>query len=77
MRITLHLSGGLRAVLAHLPEEMTIRMEGQASLREILVEAGINPLLVMLITVEGERREKDQVIDHDARIELVGPMAGG
>jgi hypothetical protein len=77
MRITLHLSGGLRAVLAHLPEEMTIGMEGQASLREILVEAGINPLLVMLITVEGERREKDQVIDHDARIELVGPMAGG
>jgi hypothetical protein len=77
MRITLHLSGGLRAVLAHLPEEMTIRKEGPASLREILVEAGINPLLVMLITVDGERREKDQVIDHDARIGLVGPMAGG
>jgi hypothetical protein len=52
-------------------------MEGPASLRQILVEAGINPLLVMLITVDGERGEKDQVIDHDARIGLVGPVAGG
>jgi hypothetical protein len=52
-------------------------MEGPASLREILVEAWINPLLVMLITVDGERREKNRVIDHDARIGLVGPMAGG
>jgi len=77
MKITLHLSGGLRAVLAHLPEEMRIHMDGPASLREILVKAGINPLLVMLVTVDGKRGEKDQVIDHDARIGLVGPMAGG
>jgi hypothetical protein len=77
MKITLHLSGGLRAVLAHLPEEMRIHMDGPASLREILVKAGINPLLVMLVTVDGERGEKDQVIDHDTRITLVGPMAGG
>jgi sulfur carrier protein ThiS len=77
MRITLHFSGGLRAVLAHLPEELTIHMDGPASLREILVQAGINPLLVVLITVDGKRGEKDQVIDHDARINVVGPMAGG
>jgi hypothetical protein len=77
MRITLHLSGGLRAVLAHLPEVITIHREGPASLREILVRAGINPLLVMLVTVDGERGDKDQVIDHDARIDVLGPMAGG
>lgn len=52
-------------------------MDGPASLREILVQAGINPLLVVLITVDGKRGEKDQVIDHDARINVVGPMAGG
>lgn len=77
MRLTLYLSGGLRAVLEHLPEEMTIHIRGPASLREVLLQAGINPALVMLITVDGERGDKDQVIDHDAEIVLVGPMAGG
>lgn len=77
MRITLHLSGGLRAVLEHLPEKITIEFEGPTSLREILVRAGINPLLVMAVTVDGERRDKDQVIDHDGRINVVGPVAGG
>ena len=77
MRIVLHLSGGLRAILPHLPEEIAIDVEEPVSLREILVQAGINPLLVVLITVDGKRGEKDQVIDHDARIGLVGPMAGG
>ena len=77
MRLTLYLSGGLRAVLAHLPEEMTVHIEGPALLADILVQAGINPLLVMLVTVDGERKNKDQVIDHDSRIDVVGPMAGG
>jgi hypothetical protein len=27
--------------------------------------------------VDGERWDKDQVIDHDARIDVLGPMAGG
>ncbi|MBW2096534.1 MAG: hypothetical protein JRI80_16805 [Deltaproteobacteria bacterium] len=77
MRLTLYLSGGLRAVLTHLPEEMTIYVEGPAPLREVLIQAGINPALVMLVTVDGERGDKDQVIDHDAGIGLIGPVAGG
>jgi hypothetical protein len=77
MRITLHLSGGLRAVLEHLPGKMTVDVAEPSALREILVQAGINPLLVMVVTVDGERGEKDQVIDHDAAIGLIGPMAGG
>ncbi len=77
MRISLHLSGGLRAVLAHLPETMTLHVDGLASLRDILVRAGINPLLVMVVIVDGERVDKDVVVDQDAEIVLVGPMAGG
>jgi len=77
MRITLHLSGGLRAVLGDLPEEIIIHVEGPASLRHILAQAGINPLLVMMVTVDGERGDKDQAVDHDAEIGLIGPMAGG
>lgn len=77
MKITLRLSGGLRAVLTHLPEETTIHLDEPVSLEEILVQAGIKPLLIMAVIVDGERGDKDQVIDHDAVIHLIGPMAGG
>ena len=77
MRLTLYLSGGLRAVLSHLPEEITLHREGPASLEEVLVQAGISPFLVMLVTVDGQRVDKDEVVDQDAEIGLIGPMAGG
>ena len=77
MRVTLHLSGGLRAILNDLPGKMTVELKGPQPVKAILEKAGINPLLVMLVTVDGIRKEKDQVIDHDAEIVVVGPMAGG
>jgi hypothetical protein len=77
MRITLHLSGGLRAVLEQLPEQVKLEVEGPASVRDILIQAGINPVLVMVVTVDGDRGDKEQIIDHDAAIGLIGPMAGG
>jgi len=77
VRITLHLSGGLRAVLNHLPGEMTMELEGLAPVRAVLERAGINPLLVMMVTIDGKQQDKDELIDHDAEIVVVGPMAGG
>jgi len=77
VRITLHLSGGLRAVLNHLPGETTIELEGPAPVRAVLEKAGINPLLVMMVTVDGETTDKEQILVHDAEIALVGPVAGG
>ncbi len=77
MRITLHLSGGLRAVLNHLPGEMTIELKGTAPVRAVLERTGINPLLVMMVTVDGETADKDQMLDHDAEVVVVGPVAGG
>ncbi len=77
MRITLHLSGGLRAVLEQLPDQVNLEVKGPVSVRDIIIRAGINPLLVVVVTVDGNRGDKEQIIDHDAAIGLIGPMAGG
>jgi hypothetical protein len=77
MRLTLHLSGGLRAILADLSPEVAVDVEGPIAVRDVLILAGINPLLVMVATVDGKRVEKMQVLVRDADIGLVGPMAGG
>lgn len=77
MRISLHLSGGLRAILKEFPPEMIIDVEEPAPLQDVLIQAGINPLLVMVLTVDGKRGEKTQILDRDAEIWLMGPVAGG
>lgn len=77
LKLKLHLSGGLRAILNHLPPEIKMEIEGPIPLRDVLVRAGINPLLIMMLTVDGSPGEKDRIIDRDAEIELIGPVAGG
>lgn len=77
MRLNLRLSGGLRAILNHLPPEMTMEIEGPAVVRDVIIRAGINPLLIMMLTVDGSPGDKDLIIDRDAEIELIGPVAGG
>ncbi len=77
MRFTLHLSGGLRAILTDFPPQVIVDMPEPVAVYDVLMHAGINPLLVMVVTVDGKRVEKTQILVGDAHIGLLGPMAGG
>ena len=77
MRLTLHLSGGLRAILTGFSSEVSLEMEGPVPVRDALIRAGITPRLVMVVTVDGKRVEKTHPLVRDAEIVLGGPMAGG
>ena len=77
MRITLHLSGGLRAVLDHLPEKLELTLPRPARVGEILIRAGINPLLAMLVTLDGEKADLDHLVKKDGEMVVTGPAAGG
>lgn len=77
MKLTLHLSGGLRAVLDHLPEEIDIEIPQSTPVREILALAGINPLLVMMVTLDGRKVDKDHPVKQDGEMVVIGPAAGG
>lgn len=77
MRIVLALSGNLRAILSDLPAEITVESGSPAPLREILTRAGINPLVVVAAAVDGKVQKQSYIIDHDCRIDLIGPAAGG
>jgi hypothetical protein len=39
--------------------------------------AGINPLLIVNVLVNGEKREKDFLLEEDCELFLFGPLAGG
>ncbi len=77
MRLTLHLSGGLRAVQAELPEIIELELPGPAPVREVLARAGVNPLLVMMVILNGEKLDKDQLVEQGGEMVVVGPAAGG
>ena len=77
MKVTLHLSGGLRALLTNLPEEVTIHLDEPMRLESILVLAGINPSLVAALLVNGQRVDKEEFVNEDAQVSVVGPLAGG
>jgi hypothetical protein len=77
VRLTLHLSGGLRAVQGDLPERLEVELEHPARVREILARAGINPLLVMMVAFNGDKIDKDSFIHQGGEMVVVGPAAGG
>ena len=75
--ITLRLSGGLRAILSHLPAVMEIGLPGPAPVTDILLRAGINPLAVIMVAREGCKITPETVVDGPATLDVIGPAAGG
>gem|GEM_PF-2117872 len=75
--INLHLSGGLRAILPDRPECITVTCDRPELAGQILIEAGINPRVIMKLIVNGRVADKSDIIDQDAEIYLIAPMAGG
>lgn len=77
MRINLHPDGNLRAVLTHLPALIELDLPGPTSVREVLVQAGINPLLVVAVIKNGRPIPKDSLLEEEADLGLAGPLSGG
>lgn len=77
MKVHFHLTGNLRAILSHLPAEITVVTDRPTSLPDLLIRAGINPLLVVVPAVDGVTIPRDSVIDRETTVVLFGPLAGG
>jgi hypothetical protein len=77
MTIIVRTSGGLRGILTHLPERLTLEINHPISIREVLINAGIHPRMVMKVFLNGVACEKEMYLDSDAEILAIGPMAGG
>lgn len=77
MAVILHISGNLRAIRSDLPEVMELAPDGPVSLRDLLIRAGINPLIVVRAVADGRSLEFDEPVEDGAEIGLIGPVAGG
>lgn len=82
MKVTLKLSESLLSIYREtekpLQEIMVLNLENPSTLREILIKADINPLMVPMIIIKNQRCQSlDYLIKNDETITLIGPLAGG
>jgi hypothetical protein len=77
MQAKIILTASLRAVLEDKPEMVVREINEPVSIQQLLIETGINPMIVMKIFVDGIQRNKEDHIDKDAEIVLMGPVSGG
>ena len=77
MKAKIILTASLRAVLEERPEVVEREINQPMSIRRLLIETGINPLIVMKVFVDGIQRSKEDLLDRDFEIVLMGPVSGG
>lgn len=78
MKIKVNLSGSLRGIYADKGGEIFVDINEPVTIRYLLVETGINPLVVAAVLVDGNMKGKDFIIGKEVHeITLIGPIAGG
>jgi hypothetical protein len=77
MKAEITLTASLRAVLEEKPEVLVHEVAPPISIRQLLIEAGINPRVVMKVFVDGVQMSKEDFIDKDVEMILMGPVSGG
>ena len=77
MKAKVILTGSLQSILEDRPKEVMLEVDQPVSIRQLLIQMGINPRIVMKVFVDGIQREKGDQIDKEAEIILMGPVAGG
>ncbi|GAB4262819.1 MAG: hypothetical protein Kow0092_13330 [Deferrisomatales bacterium] len=77
MRVQVHLTGSLRAILEDRPESVMVDVPGPSTVGELLRAAGIPPRVVVVALVDGVGRDEEYRVEGDAELTLFGPLAGG
>jgi len=79
--ITLNMSESLLGIFRDIgcPKQETcrIRVETGTSVRQVLIDQGINPLLVPMVFLDNRNISKDTPLKTDGVLTLHGPLAGG
>ena len=79
--LTVNMSESLLSILrdAGRPGQPTcrIRVETGRSVRQVLIDQGISPLLVPLIFLDNRKISVDTPLETDGVLTLHGPLAGG
>lgn len=70
-------ANNLRSLLPQLPKECYVESDTPLTIGEIAVQLGIPSLLVVAGLIEKTLYPLDKIVENEAEIVLLGPVAGG
>ena len=77
MKLTIHIADTIRSIAKNLPRTLVAEKPGATTIRELALDLGIPPILIVFASVNGDRKSLEDVITGDAEIQFFGTMAGG
>jgi hypothetical protein len=77
MTLTIHIADTIRSVAAGLPRTLVVEKPEAMTIRELALEVGIPPVLIVFASVDGVRKSLNDVVAGDANIQFFGTLAGG
>jgi len=81
MSATIHIAESIRCVAQGLPRKVVVPAPHGKTLRQLAIENGIPPILIVFTLVEGVRRDLEDVLEDvprgDTSIHFHGSIAGG
>lgn len=69
--------GHVREYLPGGRDAFEVEVEAPETIARVIARLGVDPQLFMAALVDGQRRDKDFVIDRDCELVLLSPAAGG
>ena len=77
MKYQINIANNLITLQPELPRYEAIQSQKPLTINEIAVRLGVAPLLIVVAVVDGAIHPLDKPIERDAKIGLLGPIAGG
>jgi hypothetical protein len=77
MQLTVHIAETIRSVIKNIPKTVVTEKQRSITLRQLSVEIGIPPILIVFAVVNGVKKSLDEDITGDADIHFFGTMSGG
>ena len=77
MTLTVHISESIRSIANDLPKTVVVEKAASTTIRQLALDIGIPPVLIVFVTADGIRKGLDEVIAGAAEIHFFGTIAGG
>ena len=77
MALTVYISESIRSIANDLPKTVIVENAASKTIRQLALDIGLPPILIVFATADGVKKDLDEVIAGVAEIHLFGPIAGG
>jgi hypothetical protein len=77
MTLTIHIAQTIRSVVNNLPKTINLEYTESKTLRQLAVDVGIPPILIVFGMINGVKKDMNDIITADAEVHFFGTMSGG